>query len=83
VPLTKTGIASLKSPELPAGERLVRASELRQLAIVEQEVDRLDEQLAEIAAYEPRAPADDGAQRQLSGGSEPCIAADRFAESSA
>lgn len=51
---TKAGLAWLKGLDLPAGERLVLDSELRQLATVEQEVDQLDEQLTEIARQEPR-----------------------------
>jgi transposase len=51
---TKTGLAWLQKVELPAHERLVLDSELRQLEAVEGEVDRADQELARIAQQEPR-----------------------------
>lgn len=52
---SKSGIVWLKSLELPAHERVVLDSQLRQLAIAEQEVRTLDEHLVAIARQEPRA----------------------------
>jgi len=51
---TKAGLAWLKEVELPAYERLVLDSELRQLEIVEREVEGVDQELAGIARQEPR-----------------------------
>ena len=52
---SKAGIAWLKSLELPAHERVVLDSQLRQLVFAEQEVKTLDEQLVAMARQEPRA----------------------------
>lgn len=51
---SKVGLAWLKSLTLPAHERLVIDSELRQLEAVEGEVECIDEQLRAIAQQEPR-----------------------------
>jgi transposase len=51
---TKAGLAWLREVELPAHERLVLDSELRQLGAVEGEVERADQELAGIARQEPR-----------------------------
>lgn len=51
---TKTGLAWLKTVELPAHERLILESELRQLTAVERERVLLDEHLAIYARHEPR-----------------------------
>ena len=51
---TRQGLAWLKSVELPAYERVVLDSELRQLAGVEQELATLDKHLAGIAKEEPK-----------------------------
>jgi transposase len=51
---TKAGLVWLKDLGLPAHERLVLDSELRQLEAVEGEVTRVDEELAGIAQEEPR-----------------------------
>jgi transposase len=53
---TKKGLAWLKAVELPAHERVVVDSQLRQLAAVEQELAKLDESLAALARSEPRVP---------------------------
>lgn len=53
---TKKGLAWLKEVELPAHERTVVDSQLRQLAAVEQELTTLDESLATLARNEPRVP---------------------------
>jgi transposase len=47
---TKKGVAWLHSVELPAHERLMLDSQLRQLVIVQQELKTLDEQLADSIA---------------------------------
>jgi transposase len=51
---TKVGLAWLQEVELPAHERLVLDSELRQLEAVAEEVGRADQELAGIARQEPR-----------------------------
>jgi transposase len=51
---TKTGLGWLRDLTLPAHERLVLDSELRQLKVVEDEVERADQELAVIAQQEPR-----------------------------
>jgi transposase len=51
---TKAGLAWLRQVELPAHERLLLDSELRQLQVVEGELGRIDEELAGIARREPR-----------------------------
>src|SRR5262249_17768670 len=51
---TKMGLAWLQEVKLPAHERLVLDSELRQLEAVEGEVERIDQELAGIAQQEPR-----------------------------
>lgn len=53
---TKKSLAWLHSVELPAHERLVLDSQLRQLVIIEQELKTLDEQLAVAARSEPQVP---------------------------
>jgi transposase len=53
---TKKGVAWLHSVELPAHERLVLDSQLRQMVVMEQELKALDEQLAEAARSEPQVP---------------------------
>lgn len=52
---TKTGLAWLKTVELPPDERLMLESELRQLAAIDRERALLDERLASLAEHEPRA----------------------------
>jgi transposase len=51
---SKAGMAWLQELVIPAHERLVLDSELRQLGTVEQEIDRIDTQLSAIACQEPR-----------------------------
>jgi transposase len=51
---SKPGLAWLKSPPVPAQERLFVASEPRQLEVVGQEAQPIDEQLLAIAPQEPR-----------------------------
>lgn len=51
---TKTGLDWLREVALPAHERLVLDSELRQLEAIENEVTRADRELAGIAQQEPR-----------------------------
>jgi transposase len=51
---TRTGLAWLREVALPTHERLVLGSELRQLGAVERELERTDQELAEIARQEPR-----------------------------
>ncbi len=51
---TKKGVAWLKAVELPAHERVVVDSQLRQIAAVEQELAKLDETPATLALNEPR-----------------------------
>jgi transposase len=51
---TKTGLAWLKEVSLPAPERLVLDSELRQRDAVQGEVEQIDAELVGIAQQEPR-----------------------------
>jgi transposase len=51
---TKAGMAWLKALELPACARLVRDSELRQIAAVDAELAEVDKELAEVARTERR-----------------------------
>jgi transposase len=51
---TKAGMAWLKALDLPACERLVRDSELRQIAAVDAELAEVDKELAEVAGDEKR-----------------------------
>jgi transposase len=50
----KAGLAWLKKVALPADERWVLDSELRQLGVIEGELAKADQQLATIAQQEPR-----------------------------
>jgi transposase len=50
----KAGVAWLKEVALPPHERWVLDSELRQLEAVEGELQKVDEQLADVAQQEPR-----------------------------
>lgn len=52
----KKGLAWLQAVELPAHERIVLDSQLRQLATIEQELLTLDKQLAQAARREPQVP---------------------------
>jgi transposase len=51
---TKTGLSWLQGLELPAQERLVLDSNLRQMVWIKRECAFLDQHLAELAAQEPR-----------------------------
>jgi transposase len=51
---TKAGMAWLQTVELPATQRLVLDSELRQLARIQNELAVLDDSLATLAQQEPR-----------------------------
>jgi transposase len=51
---TKAGMAWLKALDLPACARLVRDSELRQIAAVDAELAEVDKELAEVARAEKR-----------------------------
>jgi transposase len=51
---TKAGLAWLKDLELPAHERVVLDSQLRQLASVKQEIELLDQNLESAAQQEPK-----------------------------
>lgn len=55
---TKKGLAWLHSVELPAHERLMLDSQLRQLVMIEQELKTLDDQSAAAAPSKPQVPPD-------------------------
>jgi transposase len=51
---TKAGLAWLKDLELPAHERVILDSQLRQLASVKLEIELLDQNLEGVAQREPK-----------------------------
>jgi hypothetical protein len=53
---TKKGLAWLKALELPAHERLILDSQLRQLKTIEEELEALDQWLQTAARREPQVP---------------------------